>query len=144
MNTKLKSLLGHYSQSHQNATNTKIHKFAVPLIMLSLLGLLFQLSWNGINAGWVLVGLALLYYSQFKEWKVFAIVLSQLIPILAVIYLNPFPPFTFFLTIFVLAWIAQFIGHKIEGKKPSFFEDLQYLLIGPVWILKGVAWKEKF
>ena len=143
MNTKLKALLGHYSQSHQNPTNTKIHKLAVPLIMMSLLGLLFQLSWNNIHAGWVLVGVALLYYSQFKEWKVFAFVLSQLIPMLVVIRFQPFPPIPFFLTIFVLAWIAQFIGHKIEGKKPSFFEDLQYLLIGPVWILKGVFWKEK-
>ncbi|PZQ26355.1 MAG: DUF962 domain-containing protein, partial [Stenotrophomonas acidaminiphila] len=37
--------------------------------------------------------------------------------------------------VFVLAWIAQFIGHKIEGKKPSFLTDLTYLLIGPVWVL---------
>ena len=37
--------------------------------------------------------------------------------------------------IFVVAWIGQFIGHKIEGKKPSFFEDLQFLLIGPMWLL---------
>lgn len=144
MNAKLQNLLEHYSQSHQNPINTKIHKFAVPLIMLSLLGLLFQLSWSNINAGWALVVAALLYYWQFKDWKVFAIVLSQLIPILAVVYLNPFPPISFFLVIFVLAWVAQFIGHKIEGKKPSFFEDIQYLLIGPVWIFKEFAWKEKF
>ena len=38
-------------------------------------------------------------------------------------------------SIFVIAWIGQFIGHKIEGAKPSFFEDLQYLLIGPAWLL---------
>jgi uncharacterized membrane protein YGL010W len=37
--------------------------------------------------------------------------------------------------IFVIAWIGQFIGHKIEGKKPSFFDDLRYLLIGPVFVL---------
>jgi uncharacterized membrane protein YGL010W len=39
------------------------------------------------------------------------------------------------LTVFVLAWIGQFIGHKIEGKKPSFFDDLRYLLIGPLFVL---------
>ena len=39
------------------------------------------------------------------------------------------------LYIFVIAWIGQFIGHKIEGKKPSFFQDLQFLLIGPAWLL---------
>ena len=40
--------------------------------------------------------------------------------------------------LFVLAWVGQFIGHKIEGKKPSFFEDLQFLLVGPVWLLRFV------
>jgi uncharacterized membrane protein YGL010W len=39
------------------------------------------------------------------------------------------------LIIFVVAWIGQFIGHKIEGKKPSFLQDVQYLLIGPAWLL---------
>lgn len=39
---------------------------------------------------------------------------------------------------FVVAWIGQFYGHKIEGKKPSFFEDLQYLLIGPVWVIHKI------
>ena len=40
--------------------------------------------------------------------------------------------------VFVLAWIGQFVGHKIEGKKPSFFEDLQFLLIGPGWCLNDL------
>ncbi len=143
MNTKLQNLLDQYSQSHRNPTNIKIHKVAVPSIMFSLLGLLFQFSLNDLNAGWILIGYALLYYLQFKDWKVFAIILSQLIPMLGLIFLNPFQPIYFFAVIFVFAWIAQFIGHKIEGKKPSFFEDIQYLLIGPIWILKGIAWKGK-
>ena len=42
------------------------------------------------------------------------------------------------LAIFIVAWIGQFIGHKIEGKKPSFFEDLQFLLIGPAWLLSFI------
>src|SRR5450830_683990 len=39
------------------------------------------------------------------------------------------------LAVLVAAWIGQFIGHKIEGKKPSFFEDLRFLLIGPLFVL---------
>lgn len=109
--------------------------------MWSLLGLLFQLSWNQLNAAWVLIVFAFIYYAQFKEWKVYAAVLLQVIPMMILIYTNPFPPVPFFLGVFVAAWIAQFIGHKIEGKRPSFFEDLQYLLIGPVWIMKGIFWK---
>ena len=42
------------------------------------------------------------------------------------------------LIIFTLAWIGQFIGHKIEGQKPSFFEDFKFLLIGPAWLLSFI------
>ena len=37
--------------------------------------------------------------------------------------------------VFVLAWIGQFVGHMIEGRKPSFFEDVKFLLVGPAWLL---------
>lgn len=46
----------------------------------------------------------------------------------------------------MVAWIFQFIGHKVEGKKPSFFEDVQYLWVGPLFVLSrlfvklGVRW----
>ena len=43
-----------------------------------------------------------------------------------------------YLLTFIVAWIGQFIGHKIEGKKPAFFKDLQFLLIGPVWLLSFI------
>ncbi len=46
------------------------------------------------------------------------------------------PLFYFNLGLFVLAWIGQFYGHKVEGKKPSFFKDIQFLLIGPAWVFK--------
>ena len=36
---------------------------------------------------------------------------------------------------FVILWIMQFVGHHIEGKKPSFFKDIQFLLIGPAWVI---------
>ena len=39
------------------------------------------------------------------------------------------------ITMFVIAWIGQFLGHQIEGAKPSFLEDIQFLLIGPAWLL---------
>ena len=45
---------------------------------------------------------------------------------------------TIYLSIFVIAWIGQFLGHKIEGKKPAFFKDLQFLLIGPLWLLSFI------
>lgn len=143
MNIKLRALLGHYSQNHQNKRNQLIHKFAVPMIMFSLLGLLFQLSWHEVNAAWALIIFSLFYYMRFQEWKIYLVIFLQVIPMMSIIIFNPLPPVPFYLSVFILAWIAQFIGHKIEGKKPSFFEDLQYLLIGPLWIFKGVIWKNE-
>jgi uncharacterized membrane protein YGL010W len=37
--------------------------------------------------------------------------------------------------VFAVAWIGQFVGHGIEGRKPSFLEDVKFLLIGPAWLL---------
>lgn len=45
------------------------------------------------------------------------------------------------LVIFGVAWVGQFMGHKIEGRKPSFFEDIQFLLIGPAWLLSFIYTK---
>ena len=50
--------------------------------------------------------------------------------------------FYFSLGIFVVTWIGQFYGHKLEGKKPSFFKDLQFLLIGPAWVFEKLAKKK--
>ena len=40
--------------------------------------------------------------------------------------------------VFVVAWVGQFMGHHIEGKKPSFLQDVQFLLIGPAWLMAFV------
>ena len=121
-----------YGESHRNATNKAIHWICVPLITYTLLGLL-----------WVVSPYALLVFSIVA--LVFYLTLSMtmsLVMLLAVILMAW--SFTLFsretlviscIVIFVLAWIGQFIGHKIEGKKPSFFKDIQFLLVGPIWLL---------
>ena len=102
--------------------------------MFSLLGLLSQAQWGVINgAGVVIIG-SLIYYAQFKSVTAFLIISAQLIPMMTLIYYSPWPHWTIYLAIFVVGWIAQFIGHEIEGQRPSFFTDVQFLLIGPLWI----------
>ena len=44
----------------------------------------------------------------------------------------------FSLITFIVAWIGQFYGHHVEGKKPSFFKDIQFLLIGPAWLMSFI------
>ena len=139
----LHSLLSEYAESHQNRVNKLIHYVCVPLIYFSIVGMLYSVelgTWNGVEVRlvYLIMFLVLVYYARLS-WGLFGVMSAfsglciwgnyqveqhVFIPLYAVD-----------LTVFVLAWIGQFIGHHIEGKKPSFFKDLQFLLIGPAWIL---------
>lgn len=126
------ALLDQYSESHRNPTNELIHFVCVPVIVFSLLGILWAI--HPIVALAAVIG-AMWYYLQLS--KPFAVgMLAMSILMLAI--LAAMPPLTVLplsIAIFVVAWIGQFIGHKIEGKKPSFLDDLRFLLIGPLFVL---------
>ncbi|MET3120112.1 putative membrane protein YGL010W [Undibacterium sp. GrIS 1.8] len=128
----VEQLLEKYAESHQNPTNEYIHFVCVPVIVWTVLGLLWAIH-PMISIGATL--LALVYYISLSV--PFAIGMSLMsVLMLSILYLLPsgwvLPSA---LGIFVLAWVGQFIGHKIEGKKPSFFDDLRFLLIGPLFVL---------
>jgi uncharacterized membrane protein YGL010W len=126
------TLLAKYSESHLNHTNELIHFVCVPVIVFTLLGIVW---WVHPLAA-VAVSLAALWY-YFQLSRPFAIGMLVM-TVLMLGLLRLMPPATVLplsLAIFVLAWIGQFIGHKIEGKKPSFLEDLRFLLIGPLFVL---------
>ena len=134
-----------YGESHQNATNKLIHWICVPTIVASLLGLVWSLpqpaamqSIAYLNWATVLIAAAMVFYFRLSIPLALGM-LAFVVPVLLVIsrldQLGEPPLWQIALTIFVLAWIGQFVGHKIEGKKPSFFQDVQFLLIGPIWLL---------
>jgi uncharacterized membrane protein YGL010W len=139
---RVDQLLAHYEESHRHPTNEVIHFVAIPLIMFSLLGLLFALHpW--VAYGFVLASLA--YYARLN--LVFLLTMAALSAVaLAGVHALGEHVLATSLVIFVGAWIAQFIGHRIEGRKPSFFEDLQYLFVGPIFVLSklflklGIRW----
>ena len=136
-------LLEQYADSHRNPTNELIHFVCVPLIMFTLLGILWSIH---PLLAWVAGLAALAYYGRLS--MPFAVgMLAMAILMLSI--LAAMPPMTVLplsIAIFVVAWIGQFIGHKIEGKKPSFLDDLRFLLIGPLFVLSilyrriRVAW----
>lgn len=135
-------LLAHYGESHQNPRNATIHFAAIPLIMLSLCGLMSALHpW----LAYAFIAASMVYYARLS-WTFFAIMLVWSVLILALLQAMGTHVLAWSVAIFVGAWIAQFIGHKIEGKKPSFFEDVQYLWVGPLFILSklmrklGIRW----
>jgi uncharacterized membrane protein YGL010W len=140
---RVDQLLAHYGESHRNPTNGAIHCVAIPLIMFSLVGLMYSLHpW----VAYVFLAASMVYYVRLGSWVFVATmaVVSALGIVVAQSLGNVLLPVS--IAIFVLAWIAQFVGHKIEGKKPSFFEDLQYLWVGPLFVLAklfaklGVRW----
>ena len=143
-----------YGKSHQNSTNKAIHWICVPLIMLSLLALismipfpiyditLFSINGEKVLLNWTIIFLlfAVIFYLRLSISIAVGMLLIAIGMIASINWIELFDPtiWRLSLSIFVMAWIGQFIGHKIEGKKPSFFEDLQFLLIGPAWLLSFI------
>ena len=146
--SELDQLFAKYSESHQNKINKAIHWLAVPTIVFSILGLIWSIpmpaffaSFPYFNWASLVIAFALYYYYQLSPILAFAMIV--LIGIfsyfIVMVELNAnaggMAMWQFFSLLFIIAWIFQFIGHYIEGKKPSFFDDLKFLLIGPIWLM---------
>jgi uncharacterized membrane protein YGL010W len=129
---QIEALLAKYSESHLNPTNEVIHFVCIPLIVFSFLGMLWAAH---PLAALVVTAVSLVYYVRLSV----PFALGMLLMSGAMLWILSILPQAWMLEIslgiFVVAWIGQFIGHKIEGKKPSFFEDLRFLLIGPLFVL---------
>ncbi|WP_413586491.1 DUF962 domain-containing protein [Bdellovibrio sp. HCB274] len=141
----LQDWFAEYGESHQNRKNQIIHKVCVPLIFFTVVGLLLQIpvQMGPIRLGELFIAIALGWYSTLGM-KPAMVMLGQLVICYILLYLLGMflhPLWLWLVLIFVLAWIGQFYGHKIEGKKPSFLKDLQFLLIGPLWVVKDVFFK---
>ncbi len=138
MHKTVQDWLDEYGESHQNPINKSIHWICVPLIMLSLIGLLWHIPGNSIiNLGTIFIVFACIYYLRMSFVMFIGMLFVGVLLVYGVQYLEtlPYPLWKTSLIIFIIAWIGQFIGHKIEGQKPSFFQDIQFLLIGPLWLL---------
>lgn len=146
---KIDELLLEYGESHQNATNKSIHWICVPLIFFSIVGLIASipsqmvqplLGQGNVYANWATVMLILItiYYVSLSislsvGMMLFGVLCLMLVNIITRI--TTVPLWAISIGIFVVAWIGQFYGHKVEGKKPSFLKDVQFLLIGPAWLM---------
>jgi len=135
--------LNEYSVSHQNPTNKKIHWVCVPTIFFTVVCFLLTLLPEPL--GLVLLGVLSVFYLRLS-WRLFLGMCIWLSTFIVAAYaleaaIAPTPLWQLSLLIFIVAWIGQFVGHHIEGKKPSFFQDLQFLMIGPAWCLNFVFQK---
>lgn len=140
--------LDEYGESHQDPTNKAVHWVCVPLIALSLIGMLWALPVPAgflnispvLNWGVLFMMASVVYYFLLSPRLAVGMVGVMAVFTVALYWLDGLqtPLWMLCAGIFVLAWIGQFIGHLVEGKRPSFFQDLQFLMIGPMWLLSFV------
>ena len=145
-----------YAENHQNSLNQKIHFFCVPLIYFSIVGLFMSIpnhvltEFTGNNDlllnNWALVALILpmIFYLRLSVQVFVRMLLFSLMCIVGNYLLSEQLPLLWTsMGVFIFAWIGQFYGHHVEGKKPSFLKDLQFLLIGPAWVFEKVQINRK-
>lgn len=142
-----------YGESHQNPINKGFHWLCVPVIFFTIIGLLsliptglsdvFSGDFPGpyLHIGAAVILLGVLFFLRLSVsiatgMLVFSMLVLYFVNVVNIAF--PGNAVYIYLILFVLAWVGQFIGHKIEGKKPSFFDDLKFLLIGPAWLLHFV------
>jgi uncharacterized membrane protein YGL010W len=138
-----------YGESHQHHANELVHWICVPLIFFSVLGFVWEIpvpdSWETAAPwfNWSIVAIVLVTAFYARLSVALAVGLLAFMAVCQTIHLRlemlaPWAVWKICLVIFILAWIGQFIGHKVEGKKPSFLKDLVFLLIGPAWLLSKI------
>ena len=150
---KIDHLFSEYAESHQNSTNKTIHWICVPLIFWSILGFIslipsphIFIEYFGMISIVSLVAIFLVTFFYFRlSWRIALIMVFIMFLMEHLVYFINIEfqhkSWICFLSVFVLSWIGQFYGHKIEGKKPSFLKDLQFLLVGPIWLLHFILKK---
>lgn len=148
----IQTWLDEYAVCHQNSTNKTIHWICVPLIVWSLLALLWNISLSSlpdfVNLATLAMAVTTLYYFVMSwQLAIGVLLLASLMLWLGLQLSSIFglPMWVLAVCVFVFAWIGQFIGHNYEGKRPALFEDLRFLLIGPLWCLahfyKRLGWR---
>lgn len=139
--------LGEYGESHTNHTNKTIHWICVPAIFFSIVGLLYsvkvplRIDGHHLNIAIFAIVLITLYYLRLSISLGIGMFIFGVLCLLICHIIEKYVPIPLWLVcviIFVIAWIGQFYGHSVEGKKPSFLKDIQFLLIGPMWLMSFI------
>ena len=136
----IQALFDDYASHHQTKGNKFFHRLGIPMIMLTLLGLLARVNLVRtdtlqIDLSVVIIALAGIYYLML-DWR---LGLAMVAISVAMYIAGAAIPFSVNLALFVLGWIFQFIGHSVyEKRQPAFTKNLVHLLVGPLWILNDV------
>lgn len=131
----IRSLFADYAAYHQTKGNKVFHRLGIPIIMLSLLGLLARAGTPQVNAAMALIAVAEVVY-LILDWRLALLML----PLSVGMYLaGAAMSWELNLALFILGWIFQFVGHSLyEHKSPAFLKNFLHLLVGPLWILNDL------
>lgn len=139
MEPTLAARLAHYGKNHRDRRNIAIHCVCVPAIVFAVLGILMAID---LFLAIAAIVAATVYYTRIDPDRAVArraaVSMAAMLAAMFVIWLVLVPRGEWLaagIAVFVLAWIGQFVGHRLEGRKPSFFDDLRYLLIGPLFVI---------
>lgn len=140
--------LAEYGESHRHPTNELLHWICVPVIVLCVLGFLWSIPVPApvaavspyLNWATLVIVAGLAYYAALSPRLALGMLPVMLLLAFVLVRLDALatPLWLVCLVAFVVAWIGQFVGHAIEGRRPSFFKDVQFLMIGPLWLLSFV------
>jgi uncharacterized membrane protein YGL010W len=156
----IEKLINEYGESHQNKTNKLIHWLCVPSIFFSIVALVWCIplgplenlsieNYKYINWATISIFFVFIYYFMLSPKLTIGMVIFSILCLFLTNWIEnkiltdnlDISLWIISVSIFVLSWIIQFIGHKIEGKKPSFLKDVQFLLIGPAWLMHFIYQK---
>ncbi|HYS52394.1 MAG TPA: Mpo1-like protein [Thermoanaerobaculia bacterium] len=131
------TLFADYATYHRTTGNKWFHRFGIPLIMLGGLGMLARLALAPyVDAGTLLIAIAAVVYC-ILDWRLAAM---MVIVSIAFYLAGAALPFWINVTLFVVGWILQFVGHSVfEKRQPAFLTNALHLLVGPLWILNDVV-----
>lgn len=124
-------LFDRYASYHRHAGNKALHWVCVPLIVWSVLGLLWSAT---PAAAYVAIAAALAFYVWLSPPLALGMAAVLAAMLYAVTWLGE-RSLVVSALVFVAAWGGQFAGHAIERSRPSFLEDVRSFLVGPAWLL---------
>jgi uncharacterized membrane protein YGL010W len=125
-------LFGEYASYHADRRNRICHAIGIPLIVLGAMGLGHLLRLGPLDASvWAALAVLAYYAAIDARGAVISLVVFVLLYVVAVRL-----SWQENLGAFALGWGFQFLGHRLEGTKPRFLENLIYLLIGPLYIFE--------
>lgn len=139
---KVDRLLIHFGKDHQHPLNELIHLVGIPLIMFGLMGMMFTLH---PYVAYAFIAASMGFYARLSVVFLLAMALWSSVTMALVILIGAkLLPLS--VAVFIGAWALLFIGHKMEGRMPSLFEDIQFLWVGPMFVLSklfrrlGIRW----